>query len=106
MMDVYRAGRLTIANAPGTGVGDDKAIYSFMPEIVEFYTGEKPLLPNVQTWRCADRDSLKYVLGHLDELVVKEGHGSGGYGMLIGPAASKRELTEFRAKLVANPSNY
>jgi uncharacterized circularly permuted ATP-grasp superfamily protein len=91
---------------PGTGVGDDKAIYSFMPEIVEFYTGEKPLLPNVQTWRCADHDALKYVLEHLAELVVKEVHGSGGYGMLIGPAASKRELAEFRAKLAANPANY
>ncbi|HLV07022.1 MAG TPA: circularly permuted type 2 ATP-grasp protein [Croceibacterium sp.] len=106
IMDVYRAGGITIANAPGTGIGDDKAIYSFMPDIVEFYTGEKPLLPNVQTWRCADPDSLKYVLEHLSELVVKEVHGSGGYGMLIGPAASKRELAEFRAKLTASPSNY
>jgi uncharacterized circularly permuted ATP-grasp superfamily protein len=106
IMDVYRAGRITLANAPGTGVGDDKAIYSFMPEIVEFYTGEKALLPNVETWRCADGDSLKYVLGHLHELVVKEVHGSGGYGMLIGPAASKRELAELRAKLAANPDNY
>ena len=106
IMDVYRAGRITIANAPGTGIGDDKAIYSFMPDIVEFYTGEKPLLPNVQTWRCADPDSLKYVLDHLAELVVKEVHGSGGYGMLIGPAASKRELAEFGAKLRSNPANY
>src|SRR5687767_3741395 len=85
IMDVYRAGRITIANAPGTGVGDDKAIYSFMPQIVEFYTGERPLLANVQTWRCADPDSLKYVLEHLDTLVCKEVHGSGGYGMLVGP---------------------
>ena len=106
IMDVYRAGRITIANAPGTGVADDKAIYSFMPEIVEFYTGEKPLLGNVQTWRCADNQSLRYVLDHLAELVVKEVHGSGGYGMLIGPAASRRELADFRAKLVANPANY
>jgi uncharacterized circularly permuted ATP-grasp superfamily protein len=106
IMDVYRAGRVTIANAPGTGVADDKAIYSFMPEIVEFYTGEKPLLANVQTWRCADPDSLKYVLENLAELVVKEVHGSGGYGMLIGPAASKRELALFTDKLRANPSNY
>ena len=106
IMDVYRAGRITIANAPGTGIGDDKAIYSFMPEIVEFYTGEKPLLANVETWRCADRDELAHVLDHLDELVVKEVHGSGGYGMLIGPAASKRELEAFRAKLTANPTNY
>ncbi len=106
IMDVYRAGRITIANAPGTGIGDDKAIYSFMPEIVEFYTGEKPLLPNVQTWRCADADGLGYVLDNLEELVVKEVHGSGGYGMLIGPTASKREIAEFRAKLTANPANY
>ena len=106
IMDVYRAGRVTIANAPGTGIGDDKAIYSFMPEIVEFYTGEKPLLANVRTWRCADPDSLKHVLENLAELVVKEVHGSGGYGMLIGPAASKRELADFRARLLANPGNY
>ncbi len=106
IMDVYRAGRITIANAPGTGVADDKAIYSFMPEIVEFYTGEKPLLPNVDTWRCADPDSLKYVLDNLEELVVKEVHGSGGYGMLIGPTSSKKEIREFRKKLEARPENY
>ena len=106
IMDVYRAGRITIANAPGTGVADDKAIYSFMPEIVEFYTGEKPLLPNVETHRCADADSLQYTLDNLHELVVKEVHGSGGYGMLIGPAASKKELAEFRNKLKARPENY
>ncbi len=106
IMDVYRAGNITIANAPGTGVADDKAIYSFMPEIVEFYTGEKPLLPNVQTWRCADEDSLKYVLDNLEELVVKEVHGSGGYGMLIGPTATKKAIGEFRKKLQAKPENY
>jgi uncharacterized circularly permuted ATP-grasp superfamily protein len=106
IMDVYRAGRITIANAPGTGVADDKAIYSFMPEIVEFYTGEKPLLQNVQTWRCADPDSLKYVLDYLPELVVKEVHGSGGYGMLIGPTSTREEIAEFREKLRARPDNY
>jgi uncharacterized circularly permuted ATP-grasp superfamily protein len=106
IMDVYRAGNITIANAPGTGVADDKAIYSFMPEIVEFYTGEKPILPNVQTWRCADDDALAYVLDNLAELVVKEVHGSGGYGMLIGPTSSKKEIAAFRAKLTANPANY
>ena len=106
IMDVYRAGNITIANAPGTGVADDKAIYSFMPEIVEFYTGEKPLLNNVETWRCADPDSLKYVLENLEELVVKEVHGSGGYGMLIGPTASKKDIAQFRAKLEAAPENY
>ena len=106
IMDVYRSGKITIANAPGTGVADDKAIYSFMPEIVKFYTGESPILPNVQTWRCADADSLKYVLERLPELVVKEVHGSGGYGMLIGPTSSKKEIEAFRAKLIARPSNY
>ncbi|MEE4205150.1 MAG: circularly permuted type 2 ATP-grasp protein [Erythrobacter sp.] len=106
IMDVYRAGGITIANAPGTGICDDKAIYSFMPDIVEFYTGEKPLLPNVETWRCADRESLAYVLDNLAELVVKEVHGSGGYGMLIGPTASKKEIAEFRKKLQAAPENY
>ncbi|UWQ22460.1 circularly permuted type 2 ATP-grasp protein [Jannaschia sp. W003] len=106
IFDVYRAGGITIANAPGTGIADDKAIYSYMPEIVEFYTGEKPLLENVPTWRCSEPDSLAYVLDNLEELVVKEVHGSGGYGMLIGPTASKREIKAFRAKLEARPGNY
>ncbi|MEO1733837.1 MAG: circularly permuted type 2 ATP-grasp protein [Pseudomonadota bacterium] len=106
IMDVYRAGGITIANAPGTGIADDKAIYSYMPDIVEFYTGEKAILKNVPTWRCSEADALAYVLDNLDELVVKEVHGSGGYGMLVGPAASKKELAAFRAKLVAEPDNY
>ena len=106
IMDVYRAGGITIANAPGTGISDDKAIYSYMPEIVEFYTGERPLLKNVPTWRCSDPDDLAYVLENLSELVVKEVHGSGGYGMLIGPTSSKKELSAFRAKLTAQPAKY
>ncbi|MBY5971958.1 circularly permuted type 2 ATP-grasp protein [Ferrimonas balearica] len=106
IMDVYRAGNITIANAPGTGIADDKALYSYMPDIVEFYTGEKAILKNVPTWRCSEPDSLQYVLDNLDELVVKEVHGSGGYGMLVGPAASKKELAEFGAKLRAKPDNY
>ena len=106
IMDVYRSGGITIANAPGTGISDDKAIYSFMPDIVEFYTGEKPLLQNVPTWRCTEKDSLAYVLDNLEDLVVKEVHGSGGYGMLIGPTASKREIRDFRKKLEAKPDNY
>jgi uncharacterized circularly permuted ATP-grasp superfamily protein len=106
IMDVYRAGNITIANAPGTGIADDKAIYSYMPEIVEFYTGRKAILGNIPTWRCSEPDSLKYVQEHLAELVVKEVHGSGGYGMLIGPAASKREREDFTKKLAARPSNY
>lgn len=106
IMDVYRAGNITIANAPGTGVADDKAIYSYMPEIIEFYTGEKAILKNVETHRCSEADSLKYVLDNLADLVVKEVHGSGGYGMLVGPAASKAELASFAAKLRKTPSNY
>lgn len=106
IMDVYRAGGITIANAPGTGISDDKAIYSYMPDIVEFYTGEKAILKNVPTWRCSEPDALAYVLDNLSELVVKEVHGSGGYGMLVGPAASKKELAAFRAKLSARPANY
>ncbi len=106
IFDVYRAGGVTLANAPGTGIADDKAIYSYMPDIVEFYTGEKAILQNVPTWRCSDPDALKYVLDNLEELVVKEVHGSGGYGMLVGPAASKKEVAEFRKKLQAKPSNY
>ena len=106
ILDVYRAGGITIANAPGTGIADDKAIYSYMPEIIEFYTGERPLLDNVPTWRCSEPDALAYVLDNLHELVVKEVHGSGGYGMLIGPAATKKDLADFRSKLRARPSNY
>ncbi len=106
IMDVYRAGGITIANAPGTGIADDKAIYSYMPEIVEFYTGERPLLQNVQTWRCSEPDALAYVLDNLEDLVVKEVHGSGGYGMLIGPTATKKDIAAFRRKLKARPGNY
>jgi uncharacterized circularly permuted ATP-grasp superfamily protein len=106
IFDIYRAGGITLANAPGTGISDDKALYSYMPDIVEFYTGQKPLLKNVETWRCSEPDSLKYVLDNLADFVVKEVHGSGGYGMLVGPAASKKEIEDFRAKLKANPGNY
>ena len=106
IMDVYRAGGITIANAPGTGISDDKAIYSYMPDIVEFYTGEKAILKNVPTYRCSEPDALAYVLDNLADLVVKEVHGSGGYGMLIGPTASKKDIAEFRKKLMSRPGNY
>jgi uncharacterized circularly permuted ATP-grasp superfamily protein len=106
LIDLYRAGRVTIVNAPGTGIADDKSIYTYMPDVIEFYTGEKPLLKNVPTWRCSDANSLIYVLEHLHELVVKEVHGSGGYGMLVGPTSSKQEIEDFRAKLKARPANY
>ncbi len=106
LFDLYRAGGVTIVNAPGTGIADDKAIYAYVPEIIEFYTGEKPILSNVPTWRCGIPDELAYVLSRLPELVVKEVHGSGGYGMLVGPAATKREIVEFAARLKAKPANY
>ena len=106
LFDVYRAGGITLANAPGTGIADDKALYSYMPDIVRHYTGEEPLLGSVETHRCAEPDALAYTLEHLAELVVKEVHGSGGYGMLVGPAASKAEIEAFRAKLTARPHAY
>ena len=106
LFDAYRSGAVMLANAPGAGIADDKAIYSYMPEIIEFYMGEKPLLDNIPTLRCSEPDNLAYVLAHLSDLVVKEVHGSGGYGMLVGPAANKRELAAFTRKLKANPTNY
>ena len=106
LMSAYAAGNVTLANAVGTGIADDKAIYSFMPDIVKFYLGEEPLLKNVPTWRCREPEHLSYVLDHLPELVVKEVHGSGGYGMLIGPSASKVAIEQFRAKLKTAPENF
>jgi uncharacterized circularly permuted ATP-grasp superfamily protein len=106
LFDLYRAGRVTIVNAPGTGIADDKAIYAYVPDIIEFYTGEKPILSNVQTWRCAEADDRAHVLANLADLVVKEVHGSGGYGMLIGPRSTRAQRTEFAARIAARPSNY
>ncbi|WP_374273616.1 circularly permuted type 2 ATP-grasp protein [Paenirhodobacter enshiensis] len=106
LMDVYRSGGVTICSAPGAGVADDKAIYTYVPEMVRFYLGEEPILQNVQTWQCAKPDDLKYVLEHLAEIVVKEVHGSGGYGMLVGPKSTKEQIETFRAKIEANPDNY
>ena len=106
LMDVYRAGHVAICNAIGTGIADDKSIYPYVPQMIEFYLGEKPLLANVPTWLCRKPDDLRYVLDHLDELVVKEVHGAGGYGMLIGPTASKAEIEEFRAVLQQHPERY
>ncbi|HZE46853.1 MAG TPA: circularly permuted type 2 ATP-grasp protein [Xanthobacteraceae bacterium] len=106
LMSAYQAGNVTLANAVGTGIADDKAVYSYMPEIVKFFLGEEPILKNVPTWRCREEEHLSYVLDHLDELVVKEVHGSGGYGMLIGPKADKAMLATFRAKLKTNPNNF
>ena len=102
----YRAGKVALVNAPGTGIADDKAIYSYMPEIVKFYAGGEPMLPIVETWRCREPQALKYVLDNLPELVVKLVDGSGGYGMLVGPTASKKEIEDFRAALIAEPHRY
>ena len=106
LFDLYRAGKVTIVNAPGTGIADDKAIYAYVPEIVAFYTGEKPILENVQTFRCAIDDERGYVLDNLHELVVKEVHGSGGYGMLIGPHSTRKECRDFAERIRARPANY
>ena len=106
LMHAYRSGNITLANAVGTGVADDKAVYSYMPEIVRFYLGEEPILKNVPTWRCREPDSLAYVLEHLDELVVKEVAGSGGYGMLVGPAADKATRDAFALKIKADPAEF
>jgi uncharacterized circularly permuted ATP-grasp superfamily protein len=106
LMDAYRAGNVNLCNAPGTGVADDKSIYAYVPQMIEFYLGEKPILNNVPTWKCREKKDLAYVLDHLSELVVKEVHGAGGYGMLVGPAASKAEIATFREYLVAHPGNY
>jgi uncharacterized circularly permuted ATP-grasp superfamily protein len=102
----YKAGNVTIANAVGTGVCDDKAIYSYMPEIIQHYLGETPILKNVPTWRCREADSLRHVVGNLKDLVVKEVNGSGGYGMLVGPHATKAQLSTFADKLRAKPDNF
>jgi uncharacterized circularly permuted ATP-grasp superfamily protein len=106
LMSAYQAGNLTLANAVGTGIADDKAVYSYMPEIVTFFLGEEPILKNVPTWRCREGEHLAYVLDNMEELVVKEVHGSGGYGMLVGPAASKATIASFRAKVKTSPKNF
>ena len=106
LFNAYRAGNLTLANAVGAGIADDKSVYRFVPEMIRFYLGEEPLLNNVPTFCCADTDDLAYVLGNLHELVVKETRGSGGYGMLVGPMASTAERQAFAAKLKARPDDY
>ena len=106
LFGAYTAGNVTLANAVGTGAADDKAIYTYMPEIVKFFLSEEPILKNVPTWRCRDPKELSHVLDHLPELVVKDVHGSGGYGMLVGPQSTKSEIEDFRARLKANPETY
>jgi uncharacterized circularly permuted ATP-grasp superfamily protein len=106
LLTAYRAGRITVANAIGTGVADDKSIYPYVPEMIRFYLGQSPIIGNVHTWMLRNADDRAYVLAHLPELVVKEVHGAGGYGMLIGPAATTAEIERFRLQIIATPERY
>jgi len=106
LLDVYLAGRVSLANAPGTGVADDKVIYAYVPKMIRYYLGEEALLPNVPTYVCRDPEDLKYVLSHLDTLVVKAANESGGYGMLVGPASTAEQRAKFAELIQANPRNY
>ena len=106
LLAAYRAGRVTLANAIGTGIADDKSIYPYVPDMIEFYLGEKPLLANVPTYKCRNRDEMEAALAQLSELVVKEVHNAGGYGMLVGPAATKAEIEAFREKIRSDPANF
>jgi len=106
LLNVYRSGNVSLCNAIGTGVADDKSIYPYVPKMIEFYLGEKPILKNVPTYLCRNSEDLQYTLANLKDLVVKEVHGAGGYGMLVGPAASQAEIEDFRKALLANPSGY
>ena len=106
LMSVYRAGRVSLANAVGTGIADDKSTYPFIPEVIKFYLGEEPILNNVPTYQCRIPKDLSYVLANLASLVVKEVHGAGGYGMLVGPASTKAQIEDFRARVIAKPEGY
>jgi uncharacterized circularly permuted ATP-grasp superfamily protein len=106
LLSVYRAGRVTLANAIGTGVADDKSIYPYVPDMIKFYLSEEPVLNNVPTYQCRKKEDLAYTLANLPELVVKEVHGAGGYGMLVGPASTKAQIEDFRQRLIARPDGY
>ena len=106
LLNVYRSGNVALCNAIGTGVADDKSIYPYVPKMIEFYLGEKPILKNVPTYMCRNDDDLQYTLANLKDLVVKEVHGAGGYGMLVGPESTKQEIEDFRAAILANPAGY
>ena len=106
LFDSYKSGNVNICSAPGSGVADDKAIYTYMPEIIKFYLGEEPIIENVKTWKCYRSEERKYVLNNLKNLVVKEVHGSGGYGLMIGSKSTKREIESFKTKILSNPENY
>jgi uncharacterized circularly permuted ATP-grasp superfamily protein len=106
LLAAYRAGRVTLANAIGTGIADDKSIYPYVPDMIDFYLGEKPLLANVPTYKCRNRDEMEQALARLPELVVKEVHNAGGYGMLVGPASTTAQVEAFRAKIRQDPANF
>lgn len=106
LLNVYRSGNVAVCNAIGTGVADDKSIYPYVPKMIEFYLGEKPILKNVPTFMCRNPEDLQYTLANLKDLVVKEVHGAGGYGMLVGPASSSAEIEDFRRAILANPAGY
>jgi uncharacterized circularly permuted ATP-grasp superfamily protein len=106
LIEVYKAGNVALANAPGTGVADDKVVYAYVPRIIKYYLGEEPIIPNVPTYVCWEEKDLQYVLENISSLVVKAANESGGYGMLVGPHASKEQCAEFAAKVKANPRNY
>ncbi len=106
LLNVYRSGNVALCNAIGTGVADDKSIYPYVPKMIEFYLGEKPILNNVPTYMCRNPDDLKYTLANMKDLVVKEVHGAGGYGMLVGPASTQAEIEDFRKAVQANPAGY
>ena len=106
LLSVYRAGRVTLANAIGTGVADDKSIYPYVPDMIRFYLSEEPVLNNVPTYQCRKKEDLQYTLAHLSDLVVKEVHGAGGYGMLVGPASTREQIEDFRRRLIARPDGY
>ncbi len=106
LMDVYRAGRVALVNAPGTGVADDKVVYAYVPKMVKYYLGEEILIPNVPTFLCNAAAERQHVLARLPELVVKAANESGGYGMLVGPSSTKAQQAEFAARIEANPRNY
>ena len=106
LMRAWRAGTVALVNAPGAGVADDKAVYAFVPEIIRYFLGEDPILPNVPTWRCGDPDDCRFVLANLDSLVVKPANESGGYGIVIGPAAGAEALALVAQRIEQHPPNW
>jgi uncharacterized circularly permuted ATP-grasp superfamily protein len=106
LLRAWRKGKVALANAPGAGVADDKAVYAFVPDMIRYYLSEEPILPNVPSYLCADAAQCEYVLANLDRLVVKPANESGGYGLIVGPQATKKELAEFAQRIKADPRNY